>query len=241
MEPAFNFTYHKKSYTAIDPRRPELSAKGKIVLITGGGKSIGKGITESFSIAGAKHIIILGRELTALRDLRNDFASKYPDTTISPYAVDIIDHEGCKEVFEEVYKEIGPIDVMVLNAAYLHTPQPIDTMDISDFWSGFEINVKANTQLLQLFCKTCNPDSATLINVSSYLAWLAALPFPCQGYSASKAAFDVVVGYLAAQKENIRCFTMHPGSVFTPMLVKVGAQTTNLEAYDDGQSFLPTT
>jgi NAD(P)-dependent dehydrogenase (short-subunit alcohol dehydrogenase family) len=232
---AFHFRHHKQVYPSLTPTRPDLSAAGKTILITGGGKSIGLGITESFALAKATNIVILGREQDALNNVRDDFHTKYPDTTIWPYAADITDGAKCGEVFAEVKEKVGTIDVMVLNAAYLHTPVPFPTMDMQDFWHCFEVNVKANTSLLQLFLQHRNPNSSTIVNVSSYMAWLGALPFPAQGYSASKAAFDVVVGYLGAQEKSVRVFTMHPGSVVTPMLEKVGSDTSREGVFDDGE------
>jgi len=42
INPSFTKTYHHEAYPAIDPARPDLSARGKTILITGGGKGIGK-------------------------------------------------------------------------------------------------------------------------------------------------------------------------------------------------------
>lgn len=232
---AFKFTFHKKVYPAIDPSQPDFSAKGKTILITGGGKSIGKAITESFAIANASHIIILGRELNALTSVQKEVQAKHPGTTIHPCDVDISDAATCERTFQFISNTIGPIDVLILNAAYLHKPSPIATMDLTDFWQCFEINVKANTVLMQLFCKYSNQDSSTLIHVSSYTSWIGALPIPAQGYAASKAAFDMVVDHVAVQMPRMRCFVMHPGVVVSPMLEKLGADVSK-PGFDDGMS-----
>lgn len=232
--PQFKFGYHKKVYPAINPSRPELSAAGKTILITGGGKSIGKAILTSFALAGAKNIIITGREQAALERARDEIQTRCPETNIYAYAADVIDSERYREILEGVKAKIAPIDVLVLNAAYLPVPQPIEEMDINEFWKGFEINVKANTALAQLFCRTCST-SPTLINVSSYLAWLGAIGFAAQGYSASKAAFDLLMQYLAFQRPDMRIFTMHPGCIVSEMSTKVGADTSKSDRFDDGE------
>ena len=232
--PSFKFRYHQNVYPAIDPSRPDLSAAGKTVLITGGGKSIGKAITTSFAIAGAKNIIILGRELEALNTVRDELQNSHPKTAVYVYAADVADSQRCSEIFEEVKTKIAPIDVLVLNAAYLHTPDTFETMDFDDFWKGFEINVKANTKLVQFFCKACS-STPTLINVSSFLAWLGPIGYHAQGYAASKAAFDVLMMYLADQRKDMRVFTIHPGSIISDMLKKVGADPTREGVYDDGE------
>lgn len=50
---SFTKTYHNKPYDLISPSRPELSASGKNVVITGGGTGVGKSIALSFAQAGA--------------------------------------------------------------------------------------------------------------------------------------------------------------------------------------------
>ena len=54
-------TYHKATYPALDPTRPELSAKGKSIVITGGGTGIGAETAKYFAKAGASLIALLGR------------------------------------------------------------------------------------------------------------------------------------------------------------------------------------
>src|SRR6201996_5652360 len=58
---SFTKTYHSEPYASISPSRPELSAAGKNIIITGGGTGIGKSIATSFARAGASTIAILGR------------------------------------------------------------------------------------------------------------------------------------------------------------------------------------
>ncbi|KAK5174348.1 uncharacterized protein LTR77_001428 [Saxophila tyrrhenica] len=59
--PSLTKTWHSQSYPSIDPLRPELSAKGKVVAITGGGGAIGAATALAFAKAGASKIAIIGR------------------------------------------------------------------------------------------------------------------------------------------------------------------------------------
>jgi hypothetical protein len=118
---------------------------------------------------------------------------------VDAYAADVTDSRRYRQIFEETKAKVAPIDVLVLNAVYLPVPQPIEEMYIYEFWKGFRINVKVHTALAQVFCQKCS-ETATRINVSSYLAWLGAIGFAAQGYLASKAAFDLVMQYLAFQR-----------------------------------------
>lgn len=64
--PSFTEVYHTTPYDAISPMRPELPAKGKAVVIAGGGSGIGASMALSFAKAGAS-IGIIGRRESNLQ------------------------------------------------------------------------------------------------------------------------------------------------------------------------------
>ncbi|CAI6335357.1 unnamed protein product [Periconia digitata] len=71
MEPAFPApvpTWHNDIYPAIDPTNPALSQAGKTVIITGAGTGIGRATALAFAAAKAKHIILLGRTMSTLKE-----------------------------------------------------------------------------------------------------------------------------------------------------------------------------
>ncbi|KAK1092522.1 hypothetical protein LTR48_004178, partial [Friedmanniomyces endolithicus] len=76
--PSLTSEWHDKTYPAIDPKRPELSAKGKTIVISGGGSGIGRGIAQAFALAGASAIAILGRRQALLEETKLLIASKLP-------------------------------------------------------------------------------------------------------------------------------------------------------------------
>ena len=64
---SFTSTWHSTPYALISPSRPELSAAGRTVVVTGGGTGIGKAIAKAFAQAGASSVAILGRRVDRLR------------------------------------------------------------------------------------------------------------------------------------------------------------------------------
>jgi NADP-dependent 3-hydroxy acid dehydrogenase YdfG len=62
-------TYHNTPPAATDPTLEHLSSAGKIVLVTGGGTTLGAAIVEAFAKAKAKDIFLTGRRLNVLEDV----------------------------------------------------------------------------------------------------------------------------------------------------------------------------
>ena len=66
LYPSFTDTYHHEQYPAIDPTQKELDCSEKVVVITGGGRGIGKAIAVAFAKAHAKGIVLMGRTRSTL-------------------------------------------------------------------------------------------------------------------------------------------------------------------------------
>ncbi|CAG8685710.1 1867_t:CDS:2, partial [Acaulospora colombiana] len=90
----FNESTRHDVYPFIDPTKPELSVKNKVVLVTGGGRGIGINIVESFAKAQAKTIILTGRSESSLLSTKASLEKTYPETTFIPSTVDIASPES---------------------------------------------------------------------------------------------------------------------------------------------------
>jgi NAD(P)-dependent dehydrogenase (short-subunit alcohol dehydrogenase family) len=224
--PAWNsFTelWHSKAYPSISPRNPSLSAKGKIVLITGGGRGIGKGIAVGFAQAGAT-IIITGRSKSTMVSAAKEIKAQSPllDVKVATFEADVLDPLAMKTVFETTKKDYGLIDVLVSNAGYLNTPGPIASAPLDDYWSTFEINVKGSIIVAQEFLRAnAGSQNATFINISSGAGHIPYIP-DYSAYAASKMATLRVMEYLSHEVPEMRVFQVQPGTVDTDMQRKSG-------------------
>lgn len=118
--PTVTKTFHHAPYAATDPRNPDLSAQGKVVLVTGGGSGIGKSIASAFTTAGARAVIILGRTKQTLESAAQGLSEQAGTGALIRYfTADVRDTEAIAQVFKTVRAEAGPIDVLVSNAGYL--------------------------------------------------------------------------------------------------------------------------
>ena len=127
--------WHNDTYASISPSRPELSAKGKRIVVTGGGAGIGAEIVRSFAAAGAIQIAILGRRANKLEATKVAIEKEFSSVNITLHAADV-----SKDIdLVKAAKEIGAWDVLVMNAGYMSTPRLVAESDMEDWWKGFEV------------------------------------------------------------------------------------------------------
>ncbi|KAF2159336.1 hypothetical protein M409DRAFT_71111 [Zasmidium cellare ATCC 36951] len=182
-------TYHQKTYDRISPSKTKFDGAGKTILITGGATGVGYSISESFTEAGA--------------EAKKSLTAKFPKTEIETVQASITDPDR----MEEIIKQAGDIDVLVLCAANTHTA----------------------FSTIRVYLKQPTPTSKTIINISSAAAHMT-LP-QMAGYGPSKGAFSNILQAVAAEypgENDPRIFQFHPGVFLTPMAKSVGFSVENV-------------
>ena len=106
--PSFTKTFHHDTYPAIDPTRPELSAAGKIVVISGGGQGIGAANVKAFARAGAAHIAIFGRKGSTLNAVKSEVEASNK-TRVHVYQADVTDEAAINHIFADVEQKLGKV------------------------------------------------------------------------------------------------------------------------------------
>ncbi|KAG6355516.1 hypothetical protein INS49_003478 [Diaporthe citri] len=226
-ETNFTSTYHQKSYPSISPSRPELSAAGKTVFVSGGARGLGIGIVEAFATAGAAHIIILGRSTATLQEVAERTGAAYPSTKISTVSGDVSREEDVARAFAGAG---GPVDVVVANAGYLPAVGPIAASAggegragdfTEDWWRAWEVNVKGLFLLARQFLASARP-GGVFVNISAGAAHINPTLQGFSGYSGSKIGAARVVETLQLENPGLRFYNVHPGVVESDMLTKSG-------------------
>ncbi|KAI0838422.1 putative NADP(+)-dependent dehydrogenase [Hypoxylon sp. FL0890] len=216
LMPSATPTWHNDTYAAISPKRPELSASGKTVIITGAGSGIGRETAIAFASAGAAKIALLGRTAASLQET----ASLIPgNTSTLVHAVDITQEKA----MQDVAKAVGNWDVLVLAAGYISKPAPMAEADTDEWWQGFETNVKGTFIAIKAFAPTANPAHPTVLAVTSGMTAVPASRLPSlSSYMASKLALTKMIEFLPVERPNFFAATVHPGMVETAILSKSG-------------------
>ena len=220
--PSLTKTWRKASYPAISPTKPSLSVTGKTVFITGGGRGVGVAIARAFAVAGASTIAITGRTEKSLLSTKKEIESSHPTSKVLTLVADITDHNA----IEAAFSTVGKVDILINNAGYQSDVLNIADSDLSDWWAGFEINVKGAFIVSRAFLKVAARD-AIVVNMTTGLAELPASP-GASSYGASKLAAAKFHDALQVENPALHVVNVHPGVIITDMSQK---------ALDAGASF----
>jgi len=161
------------------------SLQAKVAVVTGGGRGIGKAITERLASAGA-NVVIASRKMENLQKTAQEFSSL--PGKIHPVECHVGRADQLQALVGETEKVFGPVDILVNNSATNIGQGP--ALDVTDemFAKMFEINVVSALRLIRLIAPKMieRKSGGSIINIAS----IAGLR-PQNGgllYSATKAA-----------------------------------------------------
>jgi NAD(P)-dependent dehydrogenase (short-subunit alcohol dehydrogenase family) len=224
--PSFTKTWHNKPYAQISPVRPELSAAGKVVFVTGGATGIGLATSIAFAQAGAKTIAIFGRRADKLKLAAEEIrkANTNGTTQVICERVDLSQREAVDAAFTRATNQAGgnKVNVFISNAGVFPAPGPVSTYSEQDFLKGVELNMAGALNAVRAIMPLLEP-KATVINVTSAIAHIG--PFPGAWlYAATKAANIKMFDYLQAENPELSVFNTQPGVVSTEMNADQGIE-----------------
>ncbi|KAF2635581.1 NAD(P)-binding protein [Massarina eburnea CBS 473.64] len=221
--PSFTKEYHSKLYPSIQPNRPEISAKGKVVLVTGAGSGIGRETAITLAKADAKIIILCSRRTPLLGETKKQIKGLGNNSTVLVFQLDISNETSVNQVFDRATQEAGTIGIVVNSAALSTTPDPLKDVSSAEFWKSFEMNPKGGFHVSQAFPRTNSPSPSspkTLLYFSTKVdhPLCSQSAFAAPGYCISKLSLAKLVEGLAFQNlGHLRVYMLHPGAVRTGM------------------------
>jgi glucose 1-dehydrogenase/3-oxoacyl-[acyl-carrier protein] reductase len=193
-----------------------VTLKDKVALVTGAARGIGRGIAEVFAEAGA-HV--------AVNDLDVRGAAEEVAATITSrgrrsmtVAADVADRAAVEAMVDRVWRELGPIDVLVNNAG-IETIVPF--LDLTDEqWQRLtDTNLRGAWLCSQVVCRRVVADkrTASIVNIGSIQA-AKVLPGRTH-YAPTKLGLEALTRNMSAEMTplGIRVNCVHPGLIDTDM------------------------
>ncbi len=192
--------------------------KDKIALITGAARGIGQATAELFHLEGARVILsdIRNREGRKIAEKLGKWAEYLP--------LDVRHEKSWSDAAKYIENKYGRLDILVNNAGitgFLESPGPWDA-EHADLESWEEVH-RVNATGVMLGCKYAirlmKEKGGSIVNISSR-SGVVGIP-GAVAYAASKAAArnhtKSVALYCAEQGYPIRCNSIHPAAIMTPM------------------------
>jgi dehydrogenase/reductase SDR family protein 4 len=194
-------------------QNPMFDLSGKVAVVTGSSRGIGKAIAQQLARAGAK-VVISSRKADACQAVVDELAAEGMESIAVP--CNVSNREDLNKLCAAAEAQFGPIDVLVCNAATNPVYGP--SIDLTD--EAFDKILATNVKGVLWLCNKVLPGMAqrndgSIIIISSIAATRGS---PVLGaYAVSKAAEAQLARNLAVEwgKHNIRINTIAPGLIKT--------------------------
>ncbi|MBU0631852.1 SDR family NAD(P)-dependent oxidoreductase [bacterium] len=194
------------------------------ILITGASSGIGASLARHYARP-ENHLILLARDKNRLQELQNTLACE----------TDIIDVDVCDfELLQEKIKEIGSIDMVILNAG-ISVGHSLEVTPFDDFKRLYDTNLLSYHAILEpLLPKFKEQRGGTIVFISS-LASIITMPSSV-AYSSSKRALNA---YAEGTRYKYRAYGIDvvnilPGFIDTPLTQKNGFSMPFLMSLEEG-------
>jgi NAD(P)-dependent dehydrogenase (short-subunit alcohol dehydrogenase family) len=195
---------------------PDKPLAGRIALVTGASRGIGRVCALALAKAGA-HVIACARTQGALEELDDEIKSATGEAaTLSPF--DLTDGAAIDRLGGVIYQRFGRIDILVHAAAKLGTVTPVSHLPPKEWDAVVAANLTVTYRLIRSFealLKASDAGRAVFLTTG-----IAAKPRAFFGaYSASKAGMEALVRTWADELDEtpVRMALLSPGPMRTKM------------------------
>jgi len=205
-----------------------LQLVGQVAAVTGGGRGIGRAIAATLSAAGAT-TAVLARSASEIDKTARMI--EQAGGRARPFVVDVTDAVTVERTFAEIERSLGPVTLLVNNAAVPGPIGPFWETDPAEWWRTLDVNQRG----VVLCSRAVLPgmiarSKGRIINIAS-----SAMPVAYfSSYATSKAALvrftETIAGEVKAY--GVSTFAVGPGTVRTAM-------AEHSLRSDDGQKWLP--
>lgn len=167
----------------------DLHLADKVAIVTGGSRGLGKAVCHALAAEGARvavNYVRSAEKAQAVADAVTDAGG-----TAAPFQADVADEAAVADLFDRVRAALGPVDVLVNNAAYCPV---VPTAEITEEeWNrAFQVNVTGTFLASRELVRRLRAEDRTgrIVNISSQAAF--------RGSRSGKSAYDASKGAVVA-------------------------------------------
>ncbi len=188
----------------------------RVVIVTGAASGIGKACAAAFSREGAK-VTALDMDDAGLEQLAGSLAAE--GLRITTCQADISDEKRIGEVFADVRRRDGSLDVLV-NSAGIIAFDKFPEHDMASWNKVIAVNLSGTYNCCRFAGLIMREQkSGAIVNISAGAAKTGGMN-PCPAYIASKGGMNSLTFHFAVQlaKDGVRVNCICPGPIDTPMI-----------------------
>jgi glucose 1-dehydrogenase/3-oxoacyl-[acyl-carrier protein] reductase len=193
-----------------------LRLKGKVALVTGAGRGIGRGIAEVFADEGAD-VAINYVDSVEEAEASADYVRSKGRRAMAVHA-DVSKRAEVEPMVEKIWSTLGPIDILVNNAG-IETIVPFLELTDEQWTRLTDVNLRGNWLCSQVYCRRVVAEGrqGSIVNIGSIQA-AKVLPGRTH-YAPTKLALEALTRNMSAEMTplGIRVNCVHPGLIDTPM------------------------
>ena len=182
---------------------------GKVVLITGGSKGIGKGCVQSFVAAGA-NVVFCARNVAEGESVARELNATFVQCDVS-------NTNEIRGLVDTTIANHGRLDCLVNNAGWHPPHKPIDDFSIEEFRNLLDLNLVSIFAACKFALPHLRKTKGNIINLSSLVGIMGQLY--ATAYVPTKGAITSFTKALAIDEaeHGVRVNSVSPGNVYTPL------------------------
>ncbi len=190
---------------------------GKTALVTGGGTGIGEAIAIDLAGAGA-NVIVAGRRQEPLDNTVQQIVDAGGNAR--SVAADLTQPEEIERLAQNILDQEGGVDVLINNAGFSSKVRSAKFISAEEWQSVMDVNTMGPAMLTKALLPAMIDRGAGDVVMISSMAGLRPNVMAGVVYSAAKMAAKGYMEVLQQEvkKHGIRCLTVYPGEVDTPIL-----------------------
>lgn len=184
---------------------------GKVALVTGSSRGIGKAIAELFAKEGAS-VVITAKDPARLQKTAKELGAL-------AIAADLRKEAEVQNVVNKTIEKFGRLDILVNSAGIFPKVKPLHEITEEEWNEVIDINLNGQFRFTKAAIPHLKKNGGIIINIASTAGLKAYQDFSADAYSASKAALVLLTKTWALEyaKDRVRVNCICPGVVETDM------------------------